>query len=99
MGGDRYTVATLAANGCIYAPPCGANRVLEIDPSRSIVRVVGPAIEGIPEVDNGGDKYQAMVAALNGNLYAVPYNSSRFLQICPAPVRVTPPAVEKKSAN
>lgn len=81
--GSRYAAAAVAENGLIYAPPSSAERVLEIDPWSRLVREVGPNLRGIAEVDNGGDKYQAVVGAPGGRLVAVPYNAERILEIIP----------------
>lgn len=81
--GSRYAAAAVAENGLIYAPPSSAERVLEIDPWSQLVREVGPILRGLAEVDNGGDKYQAIVGAPSGKLLAVPYNAERILEIVP----------------
>ena len=69
----------MAGNGRLYAAPCQASKVLEIDPAAGTTRLIGDEIPG-------GNKlsYRSLAAASNGRLYAAPYGTPRVLEINPA---------------
>jgi len=75
---DQYRSIAVARNGCLYSPPRDANHVLEIDPARRKVSIIGEAIEA-----GVADKYTELCLAGNGKLYAAPDEASRVLEIDP----------------
>ena len=70
---EQYWCA-VAAGGKVYGIPSSAERVLEIDPSTSAVRFIGPQLMG-------DLKYATAVhSPVTGKIYAPPYGASRVLQ-------------------
>jgi len=71
LGGAKSKI-----DGCIYAIPGHAKRVLKIDPTSREVTLVGPVFEG---------KYKWLRAAEgpDGALYGIPCHANRVLRILP----------------
>eukprot|EP00930_Biecheleria_cincta_P042700 TRINITY_DN29388_c0_g1_i1.p1 TRINITY_DN29388_c0_g1~~TRINITY_DN29388_c0_g1_i1.p1 ORF type:complete len:531 (+),score=86.01 TRINITY_DN29388_c0_g1_i1:178-1770(+) len=78
---QKYTAAAASLNfqGNLFAAPCRADRVLEIDPHLKVVREVGARIGR-----QGAAKYWAIAAhPVTLKIYAIPYDARYVLQIDP----------------
>ena len=73
----RWHGAQVAADGCIYAVPSNAERVLKIDPTTDTCSLIGPVLE--PGTVNKW--YGGLVTADGSAIWAIPYNASRLLKI------------------
>jgi len=72
----------LGEDGCIYAAPCSAQRVLKVNCARDAVEFIGP------ELPEGPWKFCSLVAGPDGCLYAPPCTSGRALRVDCAAGRV-----------
>ena len=85
-GDGKWDGGVLGNDGCIYAIPFNASRVLRIDPAApggAAVELIGPDLS-----THGYGKWAGGVLGNDGCIYAVPRNASRVLRIDPAaPVR------------
>lgn len=78
---QKYTAAAASLNfqGNLFAAPCRADRVLEIDPHLKLVREVGARIGR-----QGAAKYLAIAAhPTTLKIFAIPYDARYVLQIDP----------------
>jgi len=75
----RWHGAQQGLDGCLYAIPANAPRVLKIDPKTDQVSLLGPELE--PGL---ACKWYGGLRADNGDIWGIPYNASRLLRICPA---------------
>lgn len=78
---QKYTAAAASLNfqGNLFAAPCRADRILEIDPHLKLVREVGEKIG-----KHGAAKYWAIAAhPTTLKIYAIPYDARYVLQIDP----------------
>lgn len=78
--GAKYTeaVASTNAHGRMYAAPCRAQRILEIDSVTGSIKEVGPVL-GSKKIN----KWWSIGASCNGRIYAIPYDAPRVLEIDP----------------
>ena len=92
-GDDKFTGAAVGEDGCLYAVPGTAKRVLRIDPRSLDVRALPTAVDG-PFAGNalrrGRFKWLRGVAAADGArdtvgaaIYGIPCNSHVVLKIVP----------------
>ena len=80
--GCKWDGGVLGRDGCFYAIPYNATRVLRIDPAATgdaAVLLIGPDLS-----THGGHKWIVGVLGSDGCIYAIPYNASRVLRIDPA---------------
>ena len=91
---EKYTGGVLANNGCIYAIPRQANRVLKIDPSIQKVTCIGDSFfheEEEAEADKGGVHVPSsgprlwLDGALGGDgcIYCCPHDADYIMRINP----------------
>jgi hypothetical protein len=78
--GGKYTEAIASTNshGRMYAAPCRAQRILEIDSTNGQIKEVGPIL-GSKTIN----KWWAIAASAGGRIYAIPYDAPRVLEIDP----------------
>lgn len=80
--GGKYTEAVCSTNSraCMYAAPCRAQRMLEIDKETvpPTIKEVGPVL-GSKKMN----KWWAIAASCGGRIYAIPYDAPRVLEIDP----------------
>jgi hypothetical protein len=78
--GGKYTEAVCSTNsqGRMYAAPCRAQRVLEIDSQAGTIKEVGPVLGS-----KKNNKWWAMAVSCGGRIYAAPYDAPRVLEINP----------------
>ena len=80
-GGEwQWHGAALGLDGCIYAVPAGATRVLKIDPFLNVCTLLGDV-----DLEPGMDcKWYGGLRSADGCIWAIPYNARRLLRITPA---------------
>ena len=88
-GDGKWDGGVLGNDGCIYAIPCNASRVLRIDPAApggAAVELIGPDLSTIgPDLSTHGyGKWNGGVLGNDGCIYAIPRNASHVLRIDPA---------------
>jgi len=67
--------AVLPKDGCIYAIPQSAQKVLKIDPQTDEISLIGPTLPGRYKW------YGGVVGKTDGAIYGIPHNSSHVLRI------------------
>jgi len=91
-GHHKYTTAVVCSNwhGKMYAAPCRAKRILEIDPDKGTAEEIGKDWEPKPRRGQEGvvtSKYYAIACSPQGigtgKIYAIPYDARRVLEIDP----------------
>jgi len=82
-GSYKWQGGVLAPNGKIYAIPCNAEQVLEIDPISGTTTLIGSTYSDTY-------KWQGGVLAPNGKIYAIPHSSTQILEIDPNTQTTTP---------
>ncbi|CAK9014006.1 Hypothetical protein SCF082_LOCUS12168, partial [Durusdinium trenchii] len=84
LGGveGKYSCASVAANGCIYAPPYNASKILKIS-EKGEVSLIGPDLGNATEAPR---KYCCVCQGTNRLLYAPPLYANRVLEINPGGV-------------
>ena len=80
----KWIGAILAADGCIYAMPFNATRVLKIDPAQAEVSTVGIDLVAPTAGKTNGGKWHGGHLAADGCIYGVPFNAARVLKVDPA---------------
>ncbi|KAL7484418.1 hypothetical protein ACHAW6_010056 [Cyclotella cf. meneghiniana] len=71
----KYHGGAVGSDGCIYAVPQSAGRVLRIDPTTDECSFVGPVFEGRCKW------YGGVVGNTDGAIYAIPHNAGGVLRI------------------
>ena len=80
-GGEwQWHGAALGLDGCIYAIPAGATRVLKIDPFTNVCSLLGDE-DLEPSV---ACKWYGGLRSADGCIWAIPFNARKLLRITPA---------------
>mmetsp|Transcript_108116 Transcript_108116/g.170934 ORF Transcript_108116/g.170934 Transcript_108116/m.170934 type:complete len:528 (+) Transcript_108116:94-1677(+) len=78
--GAKWTnaVVSVQSHGKLYAAPCRAQRVLEIDTKAGTIKEIGKALGS-----KSMNKWIASAPSCGGRIYAIPYDAPRVLEIDP----------------
>ncbi|CAK9058004.1 unnamed protein product [Durusdinium trenchii] len=92
----QWRSALRARDGCIYAIPCNASRVLKVD-QQGVLRLVGPEWPSAPAPE-GLEKWRGGVE-LGDSIYGIPSHAKQILRIKTGDEALSSPSFEQLQAE